>query len=244
MKDAPERDARFDDRLSSPRADYRLSIREWLAGVDFDDRLLPLCFLVTGAALVIHIVTPLPLWFTTPVTVVTGGLILWGLYRRGDADGERTAALIVIGLRSGIVALITYDLARLGWVWATGASVNPFDALPLFGAGLVGETAPVWGRWTAGVLFHVANGLGFAIAFVLLFRERANVWWGVAWGLALEVLVLALYPAWLQLDAIRKFATMSVFGHVIYGGTLGATAKRQWDRLAEQPPKRLPSVGG
>lgn len=211
----------------SPGGDYRLTLREWLDTSPGGDRLLPWAFFATGAALVIHILTPLPLWLSTAVTVTGGVVICWGLVRRRGGAAEQTRQLVLIGLQAGVLGLIAYDAARWAWVWSTGSPANPFEALPLFGAGLVGTSAPLAVRWIAGWLFHVANGIGFAIAFVLCFRGRANVWWGIAWGVLLEVIVLLLYPVWLQVDALREFATVSVLGHVVYGATLGLVARRR-----------------
>jgi hypothetical protein len=54
----------------------------------------------------------------------------------------------------------------------------------------------------------------------------------VLFGLALEAVMLGLYPAWLQIPNMREFASMSVVGHVAYGGTLGFLARRGLSGLA------------
>jgi hypothetical protein len=42
----------------------------------------------------------------------------------------------------------------------------------------------------------------------------------------LEVIMVSLYPGWLNLAAIDEFVSVSVVGHAVYGATLGILARR------------------
>jgi len=183
--------------------------------------------LATGAALIVHMVSDRSL---VAALALTGGLALFaaGLAVRrlppaALADAKHRARLGVI---AGAAGLAAYDVSRVLLVAGTGLETKPFKALPLFGRGLLGSEASDTAAWVAGAGYHVANGIGFAVAYCLAVRKPS---WrtGIAWGLLLEAVMIAFYPSWLQIEALKEFVTMSLFGHIAYGGTLGGVAGRR-----------------
>src|SRR5438094_177282 len=51
-------------------------------------------------------------------------------------------------------------------------------------------------------------------------------WWGIAFALFLEGMMVTLYPGWLRVPLTTEFLTLSVSGHFIYGSILGVLARR------------------
>ncbi len=183
--------------------------------------------LATGASLVGFIALGLPLPVTLAgllgLSVVTWGIAL----SRASGDqrswlGERVRA----GVLAGIPALAAYDLARFGLVSIASLSFEPFHVLPLFGDAILGPAASERAAFIAGLAFHLANGLGFAIAFAVAVR-RPTVLKGIAWALTLEAAMLALYPGWLDTSITGELLPVSAAGHLAYGCVLGALAGRR-----------------
>lgn len=185
-------------------------------------RLTGALFLVSGVALVVHIIVGLPLWLTFP-----GGLVMAVVLLRwaGAFTGLDLRPLVSVGVTAGVVATAAYDLSRITVVTVFDLSVGPFEAFRFFGQGLLGPAAPVTAHWIAGGLFHVTNGLAFATAYTIWFGTR-GIGTGIAWGLFLEAFMLGLYPGWLHIEAYAPFLAVSLIGHVVYGATLGAGARR------------------
>lgn len=186
-------------------------------------------FMATGAALVVHIVTDVPLWLTAASAVAAAGCVLLLAVRRhpqGRAAGRR---VLVTGLVAAGAALVAYDATRYAVFTAFGYETGPFKAFVHFGAGLVGESASETTHWVAGTAFHVINALTFGIAYTIV-AGRRGVLAGVAFGLGLEAAMIAFYPAWLQIPNLQEFLQMSIVGHVAYGGVLGVVARRRLEK--------------
>lgn len=188
-------------------------------------------FMATGSALVLHILVDLPLWLSVATTLTGAGCVMFLAVRRHPEGLPAGRRLVAVGLRSAIVAVVAYDLTRLGLAEGLDFEVGPFEAFEHFGAGLLGTrgSPPTTATWVAGALFHVVNGITFGIAYTIV-AGRRGVLAGITFGLALEVIMLGLYPAWLQIPNLREFASMSMLGHVAYGATLGHLARRNLER--------------
>ncbi len=189
-------------------------------------------FLVTGAALVVHILIGLPLWLT-----VSGGVLLAvaGFVLLGDSVfGRRLRPKILAGLVAGAVATVCYDISRILLISLTGSTIEPFEAWQLFGVSLVGTGASAELQWVAGTAFHLTNGLAFGVAFTIWLGDRGLLW-GIGFALGLEIFMLGLYPGWLNIRAFGEFTQVSVMGHVVYGSVLGVLARqsRGWLAAAE-----------
>lgn len=180
-------------------------------------------FLLSGASLVVYVLTGAPMALVLALLVVLGAGAVT-LTMRGEPERRREwLTRVRVGVPVGLVATVLYDLSRWTLVSVAHLPVSPFTALPLFGQALVGPSAAgaVWG-W--GVAFHLLNGVAFGIAYTVWFGHRP-AWAGIGFALGLEAFMLAIYPGWLDVRALREFTQMSVLGHLVYGTTLGLGAR-------------------
>lgn len=190
------------------------------------DQALTTAFLLSGFGLVVFVVVGFPL----PVALVSGwaAIVLGVLWFERVAPPERRARfheVVRVGAIAGLCATVAYDLSRLVLVRLFDLDVWPFAAFGAFGDALLpGAGRQGWVRVVGGG-YHLVNGVSFGIAYTGLFRRRGALV-GIAYGLGLEAVMLALYPGWLSIEALREFTQMSLVGHVAYGATLGAVARR------------------
>jgi hypothetical protein len=189
-----------------------------------DQALAAAVFFASGGALVVHILTGATLPVVFAGLLVGGGVLLLRALPDPQARA-RMVPVLRVGLIAGLVSTVVYDAARYAIKWAFDLHVSPFKALPYFGEALTGATAGSGASWGAGVLFHVTNGVCFGIGYTVL-AGRRPLPWAVGFGLALEACMLALYPSWLQIEAMKEFTQISLLGHVAYGLTLGWVANR------------------
>ena len=150
------------------------------------------------------------------------------LFRLRTLDTEGRHALtrqIKAGLAAGVAATSAYDLGRMALVAAAHLQYDPFKTFPLFGWLMLGTGVSARAAWFAGTLYHVINGLSFSVAYCLLLGGRGWLW-GVAFALALEAAMMAVYPQWLTLKPLQDFLIGSLSGHILFGSTLGIVS--QW----------------
>lgn len=183
-------------------------------------------FLSTGAALLIYIISGISLLAAAFLVLAAASLIGAWIWRQADGrsqDAMRT--LLKTGFVAGILATSAYDLSRFFLIEVTGIAFWPFDIFNIFGQALVG--AGFSGPWVrlAGLVYHFANGIGFALAYTIV-AGRRGVWAGIVWAMVLEVMMVGVYPGWLDVRAINEFVQVSVLGHVVYGAVLGYSARR------------------
>jgi hypothetical protein len=200
---------------------------------------LPLLLLpfAGGLGLVMHALADMSLSLAVAALVLIGTLIWLWFSRRAPADArQRVQRRCRMGLVIGLLATVAYDAVRYGAVALWSFSFEPFHVIPIFGHLFVGAAASEALAWVAGLIYHVGNGTGFGIAYVLLFR-RPGPLTGVAWGLGLELAMALLYPSWLRLTALGEFLTASMIGHLTYGCVLGLAARR----FAARELRRAPS---
>lgn len=144
--------------------------------------------------------------------------------------------LVAIGAGAGILATLFYDASR--WILARAATedFDPFAALPFFGDFIVGSDASDQWRWIAGAGVHALNGTLFGVLFLLVF-STVTYRRGIAYGLTLEVVQLALYPDWLNISNFTEFAAISSLGHFVYGSSLVFFTKRLARYLSSRQPE-------
>ncbi len=187
--------------------------------------LLTAAFLASGFALVVFVLGG----FSLPVSwqwVDCDRRGVWWFERTAPPEARRRFhEVLVVGAVAGLAATVAYDASRWAIVHLLGLDVNPYGALSAFGDALLPGSRQ--GAWVpvAGFGYHVVNGMSFGIAYTGLFRRR-GVLAGIAFGLGLELCMLAIYPGWLDITALREFTQMSIVGHVCYGATLGVMARR------------------
>jgi hypothetical protein len=182
-------------------------------------------FLSTGAALLIYIISGISLLAAAGL-VLAVATVLGALIWRRSATPSRQAlrTLIWVGVIAGFLATSAYDLSRFFLIEVTGIAFWPFDIFNVFGQALVG--AGYSGPWVrlAGLLYHFANGIGFALAYTIVAGKR-GVWAGILWAMILELMMVSVYPGWLDMRALDEFLQVSVLGHIVYGAVLGYSAR-------------------
>jgi hypothetical protein len=182
-------------------------------------------FLSTGAGLLAYIASGISLLVTAVVSCALGGLAICVVAPR-LSEGRRRLLnrRIAAGVVAGLLATVAYDLSRFALIELTGIRFWPFDIFRVFGQALIGDgfTDPV--TRTVGFLYHVANGVGFGIAFTIWLGHR-GVLAGIAFAMALELCMVTVYPGWLEMKALEEFLQVSVVGHLVYGVVLGYSAR-------------------
>jgi hypothetical protein len=192
--------------------------------------------LSTGAGLLLHLYLGGRLLLMLGIAGLPLSLAAW-LAWRGCSPGvqallRRRAG---VGALAGLCATAAYDAVRWLMLRLFDFGFQPFDIFPIFGRLLLGARAAAAPACVVGVLFHVCNGIGFAVAYALLFARRA--WWaGIAWALTLEAIMLLVYPSWLHIRALGEFRAVSLVGHFTYGGVLGALTRRWLGSEQAGPP--------
>lgn len=186
----------------------------------------------SAAAVAVFLVASISLPAAVVVLVVPAAAAWSWVWRRLRADAR--AELVVrfrAGLIAGVVATAVYNLTRWAIVEVFGLSLDPFVTVKLFGRLLAGADSPSAVTVPVGTAFHVVNGIGLAVGFVVLFGGRS---WraGVVWAVTLEAVMVALYPSWLGVKKMDEFVTLTFLAHVAYGVTL-AEVGRWW--LAREP---------
>jgi hypothetical protein len=182
--------------------------------------------MATGAALAVNILAGLDLRLAA-VGLITIGAGCWTMAVQG-LDPARRARLrhrVKVGAVAGVLATASYDLARYGLVSLTSMTFQPFHVFTRFGALFIGQDAPTPWLYLAGIAFHVANGIGFAIGYTLLTR-RPRVWSAMTFAFGLELCMALLYPSWLRMTALGEFLQVSILGHAVYGLVLGTITRR------------------
>lgn len=194
-------------------------------------RTLGVSALFSGCALLAHILTGLSLVVALSVSagIITLGTWL-ALRRASGTDRDRILGFGKVGLLSGLVATIVYDVTKAALSRWEPSPYDPFEAVRVFGVLLVGQNAPSGLTYAVGAVFHLGNGVLFGLSFVLLFGSR-GVLAGIGWGLFLELFQLTLYPGWLDIRFYREFVQISGLSHIAYGAVLGLLSQRGLRKL-------------
>lgn len=165
----------------------------------------------------------------------------------GPRQRARLLRAVGVGLVIGLFATIAYDVTKAILAQLDPSPYNPFEVTRIFGQILIGTTAPDAAITIVGWSFHLLNGCTFGVAFACLFARSGRIsrlrgWaYGLAWGLFLETMQLALYPGWLNTGFVDEFRRISFLSHIVFGTILGffVPAGLRWvDR------RRAASAGG
>jgi hypothetical protein len=182
-------------------------------------------FMSTGAALLIYIVSGVSLLAAATLALVGAAMLGAAVWHRSTAHGRADLQRSLrVGMVAGLFATAAYDLTRYSLVKATDFTFWPFDIFTIFGQALVGVRYEGPLVTVAGIAYHLANGVGFAVAYTVLLGRR-GVWAGVLWAMMLETIMVSVYPGWLGLKALDEFLQVSILGHLAYGCVLGFTAR-------------------
>ena len=205
-------------------------------------RAVGLAALFSGTALLLNLIVrvALPIGLVGTAAVL-GGVLLVRVVRSDPETRQLEWKVARAGLIAGLVATLAYDVARWGLSILDPSTFQPFEALKVFGALLLGDAASVNARLIAGSILHIVNGTCFGLAFAALFGRQGRISvssaavTGVSWGLFLETFQLTLYPDWLRIVAIREFMVISAFSHVVFGATIGLLSRRLLRRWVYDP---------
>jgi hypothetical protein len=152
------------------------------------------------------------------VLILTIGLYSW---QRHLPFWRRLRA----GLLAGLLGLIAYDLSRLIFYKSGLFNYYPFHAIPKLGALVTGLTPEATSSIYVGWGYHIWNGFSYAVIYALV-AGPAKWYWGVAWAMILEIMMLLSYPTFLAVKMDAPFVGISLFGHLCYGTVIGLTVRR------------------
>jgi hypothetical protein len=104
---------------------------------------------------------------------------------------------------------------------------SPFYSIYIFGSLITTKPADATVTAVAGWIYHISNGVTFAIMYTLI-AGPARWWFGLLWGLLLESAMLIIYPSStiLRPPALAPFIVVSLISHAVYGATVGAVSQR------------------
>lgn len=137
---------------------------------------------------------------------------------------------IFTGLWAGAVATIALDAIR----YPIGVELKtlPADMPTMFGKLIFGTDSVTPVILTAGYLYHFLNGASFGLVYTVV-AGKASWYWGVVWGLIIEVLMMTTPPMLLMgvgpfginTGAPWYFLT-TLIAHVAFGAVLGLLVER------------------
>ncbi len=146
-----------------------------------------------------------------------------------------TRAAIRAGALGGLLGTVGYDLFRVPFVYGLGLGLlAPIDS---YGVLLLGaDSSSAW-TGVAGWSYHTMNGVGFAIAYAVLFRGR-HWGFGLAWAMVLEsATVVSPFATTYALRGAGGVQWLPIAlayaAHVPYGVAIGKAAQHA-DLLSEQ----------
>jgi hypothetical protein len=179
---------------------------------------------LSGAAILLHAFGGVHLAFSVivlaPMTLVM--ILCLGVWAK-PRNREIFLQRLVGGLFAGFMGLVAYDLVR--WLILISGTVpfSPFRAIEVFGLLILRADVDSWLTKAVGWIFHVWNGLSFAVMFTMAVG-RGRLWWAIVWSLVLEVAMLSTYPSLFRILLDWPFITVSLVGHLAYGIGLGLAA--------------------
>ena len=178
---------------------------------------------------------------TTLYTLLPASVLLLSL---ATADAVRGSGkhfrFIMIGLLSGFIAAVAYDIFRLPFVFAKQWGLTSFiPAMPLFkvfpafGAMILGMPAlmpsyPLEAH-LLGWLYHFSNGMTFGCMYVAIVgNPMKHHWaWAVLFALGLEAaMLLTPYTTLFQIHPGRNFLLVTITAHLIFGVVMGISVRR------------------
>lgn len=176
------------------------------------------------------------LWVLLPATLA---LIVLALLDRAVGDCRLWRA-VLIGTAGGLLAAVAYDLFRLPFVFSQALgwqSVIPpmplYKVFPAFGAMLLGEPAdqPTYSlaAHLLGWAYHFSNGATFGVMYLAIVGDASRRHWGWAVLLATGIeagLLLSPYTGFFGIGLSGLFVAVTLTAHIIFGITLGRTARR------------------
>ena len=192
----------------------------------------------SGLAVITTILTGIPLLLVEAAMVLIPLTFVIVVVRRTPRPIVLEVWRVVrVGLLAGFAASVVYDAARTVLSILDPSPYNPFEAIRLFGLGMVGTDAAPALVFGAGFVIHFLNGTTFGVIYAIFAGRhvrtlRVALVGGMAWGLTLEFIQSILYPGWLGIPnvVLDEFLVISGLGHLAYGATLGLGVRRLLSR--------------
>lgn len=214
-------------------------------------RVLGLAALFSGVALLVHILTQLSLPLAVAVTAAAMAAMVARVRAVIGRDAwAAVAGVLLRGAVTGVVATVTYDIAKGTLSLLDPSPYNPFEAVRVFGTLLIGADSPAPAVYAAGTAFHFLNGTAFGVAYTILFARNGRstrayaALSGMGWGLFLESFQLLFYPGWLGITFVKEFTMISALSHLVYGATLGLGVRSLLRRADPTVARPASSPGG
>ena len=136
---------------------------------------------------------------------------------------------LAVGVIAGFIATLAYDGVRLAIQETAPLDYDGFRSISIFGSLILSKPETALDARIAGWTYHFWNGISFGVMYALV-AGPARWYWGLAWGMALEMMMIGIYPV---AFAIKRsdpaFLAISMTGHAAYGAVLGLTAERWCD---------------
>ena len=192
------------------------------SGFKTKKRFLFSLFLLSGAGLIFAVYFDLPLAIFLLLQLAALFFFFVVVYHKRDLQNRKLLLKIVrTGLLAGILATAGYDGIRWLIVSIFHFTIRPFDTFKFFGQMILNPAVDPALAYTVGFFYHLVNGITFGIAYFILFNGRHWLY-GVAWAFVLEVLMLCVYPKFLNMQSVlQEFTIVSCSGHFVYGIILG-----------------------
>ena len=192
------------------------------SGFKTKQRFLFSLFLLSGAGLIFAVYFDLPLAIFLLLQLTALVIFFVVVYYKHDLQNRKLLLKTVrIGLVAGIFASAGYDGIRWLIVSIFHFTIRPFDTFKFFGQMILNPAVDPALAYTVGFFYHLVNGITFGIAYFILFNGRHWLY-GVAWAFVLEVLMLCVYPKFLNMQSVlQEFTIVSCSGHFVYGIILG-----------------------
>jgi hypothetical protein len=204
----------------------------------------------SGVAVVLSILSGVSLLIAEAALVVVpiGAVLI--VARRAPREVVRDVWRVArVGGVAGLAATIVYDVTRTALSVMDPSPYSPFEAIRQFGLGVTPDNAGMPLVMATGVLIHFANGISFGVIYVSFAARQVHTLRtalinGLGWGMTLELVQSILYPGWLRITTVlQEFLVISGVGHIMYGLTLGATARwllyRDWSDSGFRADGRL-----
>jgi hypothetical protein len=184
----------------------------------------------SGAALVAQVLWSVPMRWTAGLVVLPASALVVVVAFAGQRRYDRLAIVsdrLIAGAKWGLVATCVYDVVRPLLVWALSVDFPPFRANVIFGSLITGQPEASMTAKVIGWTYHFWNGIGFGTMFALL-RPRGAWLAGMTWALFLQLMMMWLYPRFLQVRLQDPgFLATTLVGHAVYGIVLGSALARR-----------------
>lgn len=170
----------------------------------------------SGLAVITTILTGLPLLLVEAAMVLIPLTFVIVVVRRTPRPIVLEVWRVVrVGLLAGFAASVVYDAARTVLSILDPSPYNPFEAIRLFGLGMVGADAAPALVFGAGFVIHFLNGTTFGVIYAIFAGRhvrtlRVALVGGMAWGCRRTATLTAKRPATLSPSSDCRIAAPRV----------------------------------